>query len=190
MIITDDNFSTIVAAVEEGRGIYGNIRKTLQYLLAGNTGELLLMTIAVVAGFPLFLRTMFLTGFLTAGVSFAVFVYVLETETTEVARTYAFTVLVFAEMLRAFGARSEIRPVWQISLFTNVNLVIAVVISFGLQVWSQHNATLGSFLKTSAMSLPDCFLLLAVGAFPLVVLEIVKVVRRARQDKIEPILPT
>ena len=46
MIITDDNFATIVAAVEEGRGIYDNIRKTLQYLLAGNCGELLLMTAA------------------------------------------------------------------------------------------------------------------------------------------------
>ena len=52
MIITDDNFATIVAAVEEGRGIYDNIRKTLQYLLAGNTGELLLMTVCVVIGLP------------------------------------------------------------------------------------------------------------------------------------------
>ena len=52
MIITDDNFATIVAAVEEGRGIYDNIRKTLQYLLAGNSGELLLMTICVVIGLP------------------------------------------------------------------------------------------------------------------------------------------
>ena len=52
MIITDDNFATIVAAVEEGRGIYDNIRKTLQYLLAGNTGELLLMTICVAVGLP------------------------------------------------------------------------------------------------------------------------------------------
>jgi magnesium-transporting ATPase (P-type) len=43
MIITDDNFASIVAAVEEGRGIYDNIRKTLPYLLAGNTGELLMM---------------------------------------------------------------------------------------------------------------------------------------------------
>ena len=133
---------------------------------------------------------MFLTGFLTAGVTFAVYVYVLRTETTDVARTYAFTVLVFAEMLRSFGARSEIRPVWRISLLTNVNLVIVVVSSFSLQVWSQHNATLGRFLKTSAMSLVDCFLLLAVGAIPLVVLEIVKVVRRARQNNIVPILLT
>ena len=52
MIITDDNFATIVAAVEEGRGIYANIRKTLQYLLAGNTGELLLMTVCVIIGLP------------------------------------------------------------------------------------------------------------------------------------------
>lgn len=52
MIITDDNFATIVAAVEEGRGVSDNIRKTLQYLLAGSTGELLLMTICVVVGLP------------------------------------------------------------------------------------------------------------------------------------------
>ena len=124
MIVTDDNFASIVAAVEEGRGIYDNIRKTLQYLLAGNTGELLLMTICVIIGLPTpllpihllwinlvtdglpalclatdpidpdvmkrhprrrseritnrsFLRTMFFTGFLTAGVAFAVYFYVL-----------------------------------------------------------------------------------------------------------------
>ena len=52
MIITDDNFATIVTAVEEGRGIYDNIRKTLQYLLAGSTAELLLMAICVIIGLP------------------------------------------------------------------------------------------------------------------------------------------
>ncbi|MGZ8239035.1 MAG: cation-translocating P-type ATPase, partial [Methylobacter sp.] len=52
MIITDDNFVSIFAAVEQGRGIYANIRKTLQYLLAGNTGELLLMTLCVIIGLP------------------------------------------------------------------------------------------------------------------------------------------
>jgi Ca2+-transporting ATPase len=52
MIIMDDNFASIVAAVEEGRGIYDNIRKTLQYLLAGNTAELLLMAVCIVMGLP------------------------------------------------------------------------------------------------------------------------------------------
>ncbi|HXG20068.1 MAG TPA: cation-translocating P-type ATPase [Methylomirabilota bacterium] len=53
LIITDDNFASIVAAVEEGRGIYDNIAKTLGYLLAGNVGELLVMLLAGVVGWPL-----------------------------------------------------------------------------------------------------------------------------------------
>jgi Ca2+-transporting ATPase len=53
MVLSDDNFATIVAAVREGRGIYDNIRKTLVYLLAGNTGELLVMLGAAAAGWPL-----------------------------------------------------------------------------------------------------------------------------------------
>ncbi len=234
MIITDDNFASIVAAVEEGRGIYDNIRKTLQYLLAGNTGELLLMTVCVVIGLPTpllpihllwinlvtdglpalclatdpidpdvmkrqprprserittpnFLRTMGFTGLLTASVAFAVYFYILKTETTEIARTYAFAVLVFAELLRAFGARSETKPVWCISLFTNINLMIVVAVSFGLQVWSQHNVTLARFLKTSYLPFSDFFELVALGAIPLLVLEVVKVLQHTRvQSKTVP----
>ncbi|ARN79905.1 HAD-IC family P-type ATPase [Methylocystis bryophila] len=52
MIITDDNFATIVDAVEEGRGIFENIKNTLQYLLSCNAAELLLMTVCIVSGFP------------------------------------------------------------------------------------------------------------------------------------------
>jgi Ca2+-transporting ATPase len=89
-------------------------------------------------------------------------------------------VLVFAELLRSFGARSETVPVWRISLFTNINLVIVVALTFGLQVLSQHNATLGLFLKTSSMPFADCLGLLALGAIPLIVLEIVKVARHSR----------
>ena len=50
MVLADDNFASIVAAVREGRGIFDNIRKTLVYLLAGNTAELLVMLVAGVAG--------------------------------------------------------------------------------------------------------------------------------------------
>lgn len=52
MILTDDNFSTIVAAVEEGRAIYGNIRRTIQYLLSGNLSEILIMLGAALVGWP------------------------------------------------------------------------------------------------------------------------------------------
>ena len=213
MIITDDNFATIVAAVEEGRGIYDNIRKTLQYLLAGNTGELLLMTACVAANLPSpllpihllwinlvtdglpalclatdpidpgvmtraprprsepitdrrFLRTMVFTGVLTAGVALGVYVFASRSGTTEAARTSAFAVLVFAELLRSFGARSDTTPVWRISPFTNVSLLVVVAVSVGIQIWSHHSTTLGGWLKTSTLPLADSLMLVAAGHHP------------------------
>ena len=227
MIITDDNFATIVAAVEEGRGIYDNIRKTLQYLLAGNTGELLLMTICVVIGLPApllpihllwinlvtdglpalclatdpidpdvmkqpprarqeriadggFLQTMFLTGILTAGVSFGVYLYGLKSETPELARTHAFAALVFAELLRSFGARSETKPLWRIPLLTNVNLLLVVLVSFALQIGSHHIRPLAIVLKTSLVPLSDCLMLLGLSLIPVVGIEAMKRLRRKR----------
>jgi len=224
MIITDDNFATIVAAVEEGRGIYSNIRKTLQYLLAGSTAELLIMAICVIIGLPTpllpihllwinvitdglpalclatdaidsdvmkraprhrnesiadrgFLRTMLFTGTLTAAITFVVYLHVLKTQTLDAARTSAFAVLVFAELLRAFGARSETKPVWRISLLSNIHLVLVIAVSFALQLLSQHNAVFGQFLRTSPMSFGECLVLVGLGAIPLVVLEIVKLIR-------------
>ncbi|MCX7669754.1 MAG: HAD-IC family P-type ATPase, partial [Anaerolineae bacterium] len=53
MTLTDDNFASIVAAVEEGRAIFGNIKKYLMYLLSSNIGEIGLMAGAPLAGLPL-----------------------------------------------------------------------------------------------------------------------------------------
>ncbi|HEY8206476.1 MAG TPA: cation-translocating P-type ATPase, partial [Myxococcaceae bacterium] len=53
MVLADDNYASIVAAVREGRGIYENIQKTLVYLLAGNAGELMLMLGASAFGLPI-----------------------------------------------------------------------------------------------------------------------------------------
>jgi Ca2+-transporting ATPase len=231
LIITDDNFATIVAAVREGRGIYDNIRKTLQYLLAGNTGELLLMTTCVFIGLPapllpihllwinlvtdglpafclaadatdpdvmnrrprrrseriadrVFLRVMCVTGVLTAGVAFTVYLTVLHSGTMEMARASAFAVLVYAEILRSFGARSEDKPIWTIPRFTNNNLLIVVGVTMGLQVWSQHSTSFGNFLKTPTIPFGYNFILLGIGAIPLLVLEVAKVLRNWRASNI------
>jgi Ca2+-transporting ATPase len=53
MVVTDDNFASIVAAVEEGRGIFDNIRKTIQFLLSCNVSEVLVMLCASLIGLPL-----------------------------------------------------------------------------------------------------------------------------------------
>jgi Ca2+-transporting ATPase len=52
MILTDDNFATIVSAIEQGRAIYGNIRRTIQYLVSGNLAEILTVLGAALMGLP------------------------------------------------------------------------------------------------------------------------------------------
>jgi Ca2+-transporting ATPase len=52
IVLADDNFASIVAAVEEGRNIFDNIRKAVAYLLAGNVGELAVVFVAAALGWP------------------------------------------------------------------------------------------------------------------------------------------
>jgi Ca2+-transporting ATPase len=58
MVILDDNFATIVSAVEEGRTIYENVRRFIKYLLASNTGELFVLLSTQLAGLALPLTTL------------------------------------------------------------------------------------------------------------------------------------
>ncbi len=53
MILTDDNFASIVNAVEEGRGVYDNIRKYIGYLLSGNIAEVAIIFLGILFGLPL-----------------------------------------------------------------------------------------------------------------------------------------
>lgn len=53
MVLTDDNFASIVAAVEEGRTIYDNIRKFVLFLLSSNVGEILVMFVGILIGLPI-----------------------------------------------------------------------------------------------------------------------------------------
>ncbi|GMV26726.1 MAG: putative cation-transporting ATPase F [Phycisphaerae bacterium] len=230
MVITDDNFASIVAAVEEGRGVYDNIRKSMQFLLGGNAAELLYMGAALVAGLPTpllpiqilwinlvtdglpalflaadpappgvmersprprnaafidraFVGTMILTAFLTAGVALGVYLYGLKYHDETSARTHAFAALVFAELLRSFGARSETVPIWRMGWRDNAMLLVVVAASFALQLWTHHNQTLSSLMKTSTMGWEECIPLMAVSCIPLAVLELVKVVRASRKER-------
>jgi len=231
IIITDDNFASIVAAVEEGRGIYDNIAKTLAYLLGGNAGELTVMFMAALIGWPLpllpiqllwinlvtdglpalalatdpidpgvltrsprrpeaqlidwdFCKRIVLVGCLTAGVALSAFAYEWYIDhNLEHARDAAFSALVIAELLRAFGARSETRTVWQVGLLSNMQLFVIVVASFALQLAIHHLPALQALFGTSPISLGQCAAWVGLGSVPLLVLELRKVLRRSRTGR-------
>lgn len=52
MILTDDNFSTIIEAVRQGRGVYDNIKKTIHFLLSCNIGEIITVLVSFLMGLP------------------------------------------------------------------------------------------------------------------------------------------
>ena len=56
MVLTDDNFASIVSAIEQGRIIYSNIRKFVYYLISCNIGEILIIFVAMLAGLPMPLK--------------------------------------------------------------------------------------------------------------------------------------
>ncbi len=230
IIITDDNFASIVAAVEEGRGIYDNIRKTLGYLLAGNTAELAVMLCATLVGWPLpllplhllwinlvtdglpalalatdpidrdvltraprrpeaelldrsFMLTTLLTGTLTAAVTLAAFGYEYHANgSVDQARDAAFTALVIAELMRAFGARSATQTVWEIGLFANIRLFGIVAISFALQIAIHHSPMLQALFDIEPVTMDQCLAWTMLGFVPLAVLELRKVANRRRGE--------
>jgi len=226
MVLTDDNFASIIAAVREGRGVYDNIRKTLVYLLAGNTSELAVMLAAAVFGLPLPLlplqllwinivtdglpalalvmdptdddvltrpprdprepmlgraqwQVILLIGALEGSAVLGVFAWGVQAGTLQEARSLAFSTLVFAELFRAFAARSATRIFWSVGAFTNLRLLAVVLASALVQVaihgwsWSQ------SFFGIGHLSPAEWTLAVAVGLGPVTVIELLKLSRRS-----------
>lgn len=183
MVLTDDNFASIVSAVEEGRGIYDNIQKFIHYLLACNAGEVMMMFVAAVVGWPAPLaaiqilwlnlitdglpalalgleppeadlmqrrpraarepvvtweraRLILLHGAIMATVSLAAFWATYRGDAARIphARTIAFCVTAFTQLLFVFACRSDRHTVWRIGIASNPGLLVAVAVSALLQV--------------------------------------------------------
>jgi Ca2+-transporting ATPase len=92
----------------------------------------------------------------------------------------AFTSLVFCELLKSFSFRSETKPLWRVSFFSNLQLPLVVAVSFGLQLLLHSVDAFSRVLKTVMPTWNERWLLLAAGFVPLILLELAKVWRLQR----------
>ncbi len=96
----------------------------------------------------------------------------------ERARALAFSTLVFAELLRAFAARSTTRLFWEVGPLTNRLLLGIVVFSVGLQVVLYEVPAARELFRLGALHPWELGLAFALGLLPVSVLEVSKLVRR------------
>jgi len=227
MVITDDNFASIVSAVEEGRGIYDNIKKFIHYLLSCNIGEILVMFVSSLIGFPVPLLPiqilwvnivtdglpalalgvdtvdqdimkrqprkpdepiitkenaflMLWQGSFIAFCSLLAFSFVLFIENGGIgrARTAAFIVLSCAQLFHSFNCRNNRLSIFKIGFFTNKKLILAVLISFFLQMIVVYQPFLQSIFKTEPLGAFDWFLVISISSFPLWASEFVKLLKK------------
>jgi Ca2+-transporting ATPase len=232
MVLVDDNFASIVNAVEEGRGIFDNIQKVVQYLLSTNAGEVLAMFTAALFGWPAPLLPIHLlwinlitdglpaltlgmerpeSGIMSRpprpprepvitrargrriaayGVLFAIaitlgFGYVrwYQGGSVESARTVAFCVACYAQMLFAFGCRSDEKTFLQLGPWSNRNMTVAICISGTLQLGTVLLPFGRSIFQTTPVTAEQWVFIALVSLFPITVVEVVKLVRGSRQSR-------
>jgi Ca2+-transporting ATPase len=223
MVLTDDNFASIVNAVEEGRAIFANIRRVVTYLLSTNAGEVLFMFIAAVAGWPLPLLPIQLLwmnlitdglpaltlgmeppgpkimsqpprdpreGVLTRrrgmriaayGVLFA-FSMALgfgiawhgDAASVETARTVAFCIACYSQMVFALGCRSDQLLFPQLGPRSNLPLLLAIGASAVLQLATVLTPLGREVFGTTTLDAAQTVLILVLSLVPITVLEVSK----------------
>ena len=93
------------------------------------------------------------------------------------ARNAAFFVLVVEEPVRAFGARSADKPLWQIGVLTNLRLLWVVLVSFAIQLLISATPVMEEIFQTQRVTLAECAGGIVVRLIPLSTLEVTKVLR-------------
>ena len=224
MVLLDDNFATIVAAVEEGRVIYDNIRHFIKYLLTCNTSEIAVMLVGPMLGMPLPLLPLqilwmnlvtdgppalalgvepaeknvmkrppysatesifgggmarFIVGI---GAAMSIISIVAAWELWRLRnpawQTVLFTTLVFSQLAVALEARSEKESLFRIGLFKNRPMVLAIVLTFVLQLAVIYVPAVQHIFNTVAMPLRDLALSVGMAVLVLAIIEVWKMIMR------------
>ncbi|MBI4019859.1 MAG: cation-translocating P-type ATPase [Candidatus Aenigmarchaeota archaeon] len=255
MVLADDNFSSIVAAVEGGRHIYDNINKFIRYLLTSNTGEVLIIFLGMMLGLPLPLvavqllwvnlvtdglpalalgveppeknimkrpprdpderimsrdmvvAIVMIASMMAIGVLWIFYSTLVEHGWTpgtpiflsglnkspdelifayKYALTMAFTGVVMFEMFNVFNHKNLKGTLFEVGIFSNRKLIIAVLSSFALQLVVIYIPALDIVFDTVELTLYDWLKLVSVSLTALVIFQAKQFVtsrHRARKNK-------
>jgi P-type Ca2+ transporter type 2C len=220
MVLLDDNFATIVAAIEEGRRIYDNIRKFIKYTLTSNTGEIWVMLLAPFLGmpFPLLPLQILWINLVTDGLpGLALAVEPVERNTMrrpphrpnenifgrglgvdilwigilmglvslvmgfwawttgrESWQTMVFTTLTISQMGNALATRSENDSLFKIGFLSNKYMLLAVLVTFVLQMLVVYTPFMQEIFDTVPLSLGDLMISLIMSTIVFWAVEIRK----------------
>ena len=225
LVLTDDNFSTIANAVEEGRNIFENIRKSIFFLLSSNMGELITVLIAVLffgsspllplhilwinlitdslpalalgvdPGSPDIMdkkprpadQSLFaggggykviLYGIVIAVITLCAFKVTLDsTGDITKAQTMALVTLAGSQLIYSLTVRAGDMSVFKVKIHNNPLFIIAFVLGFALQCLILYVPALASLFATAPLSLAAWGTALALSIVPLIVHEILVLVR-------------
>lgn len=228
MVLLDDNFSTIVAAVEEGRRIYDNIRKFIKYALTSNAGEIWVMLLGPFLGMPLPLvplqilwinlvtdglpglaltveppepntmkrpphrpdenifgrglaRDMLWIGLLL-GIISLLSGYFFWREGNTHWQTMIFTTLTLTQMGNAFATRSDTTSLFRVGLLSNKRMILAVGVTFLLQLAVVYLPFLQAIFKTEPLPLMEMSLTVLLAVLVFLLIEFGKWLLRGRKE--------
>ncbi|MFH1587884.1 MAG: HAD-IC family P-type ATPase [Candidatus Diapherotrites archaeon] len=236
IVLSDDNFSSIVSAIEEGRRIYKNIQAFIKFLLSANFAAIAVVGIISIVGLPLpllplqilwiniatdalpalalanerpenlmnekprkrneslfskFLFFIFVSTFVYVICSLAFFWYGFEKDFSfginpfdltqpSHARTLVFSGMVFFEMFLVFNCRRENKTVFELNPLKNKFLILAVLISFGLQLLIIYHPFAQEIFKTVALSAWELIVLILISMTALFVPYAVRLIEKLR----------
>jgi Ca2+-transporting ATPase len=231
MVLLDDNFATIVRAVEEGRTIYENIRKFVRYTFSSNIGEIVAVLLAPILALPIPLTALQILwiNLMTDGVpGLALGVEPSSPDTMErpprpptesvlargvgtymglvgvlmgvvallpqllaawgvlpleeeIWRTMVFNTLCLAQMGNALAVRSDRFTVAQLGLLSNKPMILAVVVTFLLQLALIYVPFLQGIFRTKPLTASQFAISLGLSTIVLITVETVKWARQRRR---------
>jgi Ca2+-transporting ATPase len=226
MILLDDNFATIVRAVQEGRRIFDNVRKFVRYTMTSNSGEIWTIFLAPFLGLPLPLLPIHIlwinlltdglpglalaaepaekgimerpprhpresifahglwahilwVGFLMGAVSISTQAWAIKTGNSHW-QTMVFTVLCLSQMGNVLAIRSERESLFKQGIWSNKPLLIALIITFLLQMAPVYFPFLNAIFKTEPLTLGELMLTLALSSIVFFAVEIEKGIKRKK----------